>query len=196
MNSKTITWVLGAIAVSLAAVLAVTLTQRPQPGADPAPAPATASSSQEPTTTPSAAPTTKVTDPTAEGGPSSLPSSEVDAHDANPGATPYSQTAEARRQWEPVATGFGRAFTSTKGKNAKEWRASLAGFVTAKVRSQLTTVDLANVPAGKFAGIEAAEFGEDKVAVFIHYDNGLTLVTYLILDTNSWRIYAYDRWED
>ena len=195
MNSKTMTWVLGALAVSLAVVLAVVLLQRPQSGAETAPAPATAAP-QEPAATPSSTPTTQVTDPAAEGGPNPLPSSEVDAHDASPGATPYSQTADARRQWEPVATGFGRAFTATKSKDAKKWRASLAPFVTAKVRSQLTTVDLDNVPAGKFTGIEAAEYGEEKVAVFVHYNTGLTLVTYLILDGDSWRIYAYDRWED
>ena len=137
-----------------------------------------------------------MTDPAAEGGPSPLPSSEVEAHDASPGATPYSQTDEARRDWEPVATGFGKAFTTTKGKDAAEWRASLAPFVTAKVKDQLATVALANVPDGTFDSIEPAEFGEDKVAVFVHYDTGLTLVTYLILDGTSWRIYAYDRWED
>ncbi len=74
--------------------------------------------------------------------------------------------------------------------------ASLAPFVTDRVKDQLATVALANVPDGAFDSIEPAEFGEDKVAVFLHYDTGLTLVTYLILDGTSWRIYAYDRWQD
>ena len=52
------------------------------------------------------------------------------------------------------------------------------------------------MPDGGFVSIEPAEYGDDKVAVFVHYDTGLTLVTYLILDGTSWRIYAYDRWED
>ena len=51
-------------------------------------------------------------------------------------------------------------------------------------------------PTAAFDSIEPAEYGDDKVAVFVHYDTDLTLVTYLILDGTSWRIYAYDRWED
>ena len=137
-------------------------------------------------------PSPQITDSQA----SQLPSSEVDAHDASPGATPYSQTREARNQWEPVATGFGRAFTSTKGKTAKEWRESLSPYVTDKVREQLATVDLRNVPKGAYVNIEPAEYGDDKVAVFVHYEPDLTLVTYLILDGTDWRIYAYDRWEE
>ncbi len=195
MTTRTTTWVLGAVAVALAVVLAVVLLQRPAAtGTAP---PATTTTPQAPRTpTPSASSSAEVSDPAAEGGPSPLPSSEVDAHDASPGATPYSQTDEARRGWQPVATGFGQAFTATKGKDAAEWRASLAPFVTGKVRDQLNTVDLDNVPDGVFDSIEPAEFGDDKIAVFVHYDTGLTLVTYLILDGHTWRIYAYDRWED
>ena len=195
MTTKTTTWVLGAVAVALAVVLAVVLLQRPA-GTGTAPPATTTTPQGLPTPTPSASSSAEVSDPAAEGGPSPLPSSEVDAHDASPGATPYSQTDGARRGWQPVATGFGKAFTATTGKDAAEWRASLAPFVTGKVRDQLTTVDLDNVPDGVFDSIEPAEFGDDKVAVFVHYDTGLTLVTYLIVDGSSWRIYAYDRWEE
>ena len=66
----------------------------------------------------------------------------------------------------------------------------------ATVSDQLATVALANVPDGSFDSIEPAEYGDDKVAVFVHYDTDLTLVTYLILDGTGWRIYAYDRWEE
>jgi hypothetical protein len=173
------------------------LLQRPAVTGTAPPATTTTTPQAAPTPTPSASSSAEVSDPAAEGGPSPLPSSEVEAHDASPGATPYSQTDEARRGWQPVATGFGKAFTATKGMDAAEWRASLAPFVTGKVRDQLTTVDLDNVPDGVFDSIEPAEFGDDKIAVFVHYDTGLTLVTYLILDGgSSWRIYAYDRWED
>jgi hypothetical protein len=192
VKPRTVTWALGALALSLAVVLAAVLLQRPSTGISTANPPAT--SPQTGTTAePIPSPTAEATDPPAEGGP--LPSSEVEAHDANPGTTPYSQTDEARRDWDPVATGFGKAFTTTQGKNAAAWQASLAPFVTGKVEDQLATVALANVPAGTFERIEPAEFGEDKIAVFVHYDTGLTLVTYLILDGTSWRIYAYDRWE-
>ena len=44
--------------------------------------------------------------------------------------------------------------------------------------------------------IEPAEYGEDKVAVLLHYTSGPTLVIYVILDDTKWRIYAYDRWEE
>jgi hypothetical protein len=196
VTTKTTTWVLGAVAVALAVVLAVVLLQRPAVTGTAPPATTTTTPQAAPTPTPRASSSAEVSDPAGEGGPSPLPSSEVAAHDARPGATPYSQTDEARRGWQPVATGFGKAFTATKGKDAAEWRASLAPFVTGKVRDQLTTVDLDNVPDGVFDSIEPAEFGDDKIAVFVHYDTGLTLVTYLIVDGSSWRIYAYDRWQD
>jgi hypothetical protein len=200
VNPRTLTRALGALAVAAAVVLAIVLLLRPGPGTRTAAAPATSPSQTHPvTSTPISAPTptaAEVSDPAAEGGPSPLPSSEVQAHDASPGATPYSQTEQARRQWEPVATGFGRAFTNTRGRNTAIWRGSLTPYVTDAVADQLATVDLRNVPAGRFAGVEPAEFGEDKVAVFIHYDSDFTLVTYLILDDTSWRIYAYDRWAE
>ena len=189
MNARTVTWALGALALALTVALAVSLLHRQSATDTAQPAPP----SQGQTTVD---PTVQVTDPATESGATSLPSSEVGAHDASPGATPYSQTDEARRDWEPVATGFGKAFTATQGKSAAEWRDSLAPFVTGKVEEQLATVALTNVPDGTFDRIEAAEYGEDKVAVFVHYDTDLTLVTYLILDGTSWRIYAYDRWEE
>lgn len=196
MTSKTITWVLGAVAVALAVVLAVVLVQRPQPEAGTSAGPVSSTPPAEPSTG-RTTPAPADADPSAEGGPSDLPSSEVaDDGDASPGTIPYSQTEEAGRQWRPVATGFGKAFTMTRGKTVRQWRAALAPYVTGDVRDQLSTVDLTNVPDGTFAGIEPAEYGDDKVAVFVHYDTGLTLVTYLILDGTSWRIYAYDRWED
>lgn len=189
MTSKTLTWILGAIAAVLGMALAVVLLHRPEPqtGTAEGPVSSAPTMSSAPGT-----PSPQITGSQA----SQLPSSEVNAHDASPGATPYSQTREARNQWEPVATGFGRAFTSTKGKTGREWRASLSPYVTDKVREQLATVDLRNVPKGAYVNIEPAEYGDDKVAVFVHYDPDLTLVTYLILDGTRWRIYAYDRWEE
>jgi hypothetical protein len=190
VKPRTLTWALGALALALTVALAVSLWHR-QPATDTAqPAPP---SSQAQTT---AGPTVPAAEPAAQNGPAVLPSSEVEAHDASPGATPYSQTDEARRLWGPVATGFGKAFTATHGKNAAQWRNSLVPFVTGTVEDQLSSVDLANVPNGSFDSIEPAEYGDDKVAVFVHYDTDLTLVTYLILDGTSWRIYAYDRWDE
>lgn len=198
MNPKAITWILGAIAVSLAAVLAAVILQRPPTGSGIATGgPVSTTPSVPATPAPaSPAPTAKETNPAAEGLPRPLPSSEVEAHDASPGSTPYSQTDEARDAWWPIVTGFGKAFTATRGKNAAQWRDRLAPFVTGKVEDQLGTVALGNVPEGTFDRIEPAEYGEDKVAVFVHYDTDLTLVTYLIQEGTGWRIYAYDRWQD
>ena len=96
----------------------------------------------------------------------------------------------------PSPPGSARPSPPPTARTPPQWRASLAPFVTGKVNDQLATVALANVPDGTFDSIEPAEYGDDKVAVFVHYDTDLTLVTYLILDGTSWRIYAYDRWED
>jgi hypothetical protein len=196
VSSKTLTWVLGGLAVSLAVALTIVVLQRPPTTTQSASAPDAGSTSASSPSS-SLPPSPATTDSGAVGGPGDLPSSEVQEHgDASPGGTPYSQTDAARQQWEPVAAGFGRAFTATKGKTAGQWRADLAPFVTAKVGEQLATVDLRNVPAGVFSSIEPAEYGEDKVAVFVHYDTGLTLVAYVLLDGAGWRIYAYDRWEE
>jgi hypothetical protein len=182
-----VTWALRAVALALIVALAISLWHR-QPATDKAQPSSRAQST--------AGPTVQATEPPAdEDGPAALPSSEVEAHDASPGATPYSQTDEARGDWGPVATGFGKAFTATHGKSAARWRNSLAPFVTGKVSEQLATVALANVPDGSFDSIEPAEYGDDKVAVFVHYDTDLTLVTYLIQEGTGWRIYAYDRWQ-
>jgi hypothetical protein len=191
VNSKTLTWVLAAVATALTVALVVVLLHRPQAQLGTAEEPV----SSAPTTSAAPKPSTPGSQ-ASDSEASQLPSSEVDAHDASPGATPYSQTDEARHQWEPVASGFGHAFTTTKGKTAGEWRSSLSPYVTDKVRDQLATVDVRNVPKGVYVNIEPAEYGDDKVAVFVHYDSDLTLVTYLILDGTDWRIYAYDRWEE
>ena len=197
MKPRNATGALGAIAVALAAVLAVILIQRPPAGPDTMTSPiSTVPTAPAPPALDTPTPVAQETDPATEGEASPLPNSEVDAHDASPGTTPYSQTDEARDAWQPIAIGFGKSFTATKGKNATQWRNSLAPYVTETVRDELATVDLRNVPAGDFNNIEAAEYGDDKVAVFVHYNTGLTLVTYLILDGTSWRIYAYDRWEE
>lgn len=196
MTPRTLTRALGAAVAALAVVLAVVL--RPKPPTETAtggpvgPSSPALSANSGPSSMPSDGAGTA-----SEGGPGDLRTSEVQDHsDASPDATPYSQTGQARQQWQPIVTGFGRAFTTTKGRTAGQWSAALIPYVTDTVREQLATVDLRNVPDGTFTGIEPAEYGDDKIAVFIHYDTGLTLVSYLILDTTGWRIYAYDRWED
>lgn len=199
MTARTITRILSAIAVLLAGILVAVLVQRPQPAADSTIGPTTTKRA-DPSISSAAHPSAGSlggTDPAGEGEPSDLPSSEVDDHSGARGqATHYSQTDHARRQWEPVVTGFGQAYTETRGKANSEWNRTLEGFVTETVGDQLATVDLRDVPAGTLSRVEPAEYGDDKVAVFLHYDSGLTLVAYLILHDGTWRVYAYDRWED
>lgn len=195
MNPRILAWTFGLLALVFAGAFAVTLhrqTEWQRTGATPAGAP----SATNPADSPSSSPTAGQPGPDPIDGnlPSPLPSSEVDADDARPGATPYSQTDEAQHQWRPVAAGFGRAFTATTGKTAAEWRAGIAPYVTAAVQEQLATVDPANVPRARLASVEPAEYGEDKVAVQLHYNTGLTLIAYLIIDGSTWRVYAYDRW--
>lgn len=194
MTPRTLTRALAATTVVLAVALTVVLLYRPQPPTEIATGPSAPAS---PVPSLGSSPSTAATDPSEEGGPSDLPTSEVHDHsDASPGTTPYSQTPEARRQWQPVVTGFAKAFTATQGRTTGQWRHTLTPYVTNQVREQLATVDLREVPDGRFTSIEPAEYGDDKVAVFLHYDTGPTLVAYLILDQTSWRVYAYDRWED
>jgi len=196
VNRKTLTRLFGAIAAALAVLLAVVLLQPPADTGTPVPSGGSQGTSTQPVSSGSA-PTSQETAAAVESSPSQLPISEVDGDDTSPGATPYSQTGEARHLWEPVASGFGRAFTATKGKDAGTWRAGLTPYVTGGVRDQLATVtDLRQVPTGRCAGIEPAEYGDDKVAVLLHYDTGPTLVVYLILDGTGWRVYGYDRWEE
>lgn len=196
MTPRTLTRALGAAVVALAVALTVVLLHRPQPPTETATSTVAASSpASSPPNGPSLPP--DVSNTASEGGPSDLPTSEVHDHsDASPGSLPYSQTREARRQWQPIVTGFAKAFTATKGRTTEQWRNALNRYATDTVREQLATVDLRKVPDARFTSIEPAEYGDDKVAVFLHYDTGLTLVAYLILDHTSWRVYAYDRWED
>ena len=147
------------------------------PGRAPATAPGTAIASPEQIT------------PTAEG---------TGGHDADPapGETPYSQSEQARRQWEPVVEGFGRGFVDTRDATADSWQKKLRPYVTKAVARQLATVDLRNVPRGHYDGFEALTFEEDQVVARIDYREGWSTAAYLIFDGATWHIYAYDRWEE
>ena len=160
-------------------------TAAPASGTDP---PAASASSS------SAVPNAEAT-ATAEGGPAPSPSVSVGG-DASPGTVPYSQTEEARRQWEPVVKGFGANFTRTSGRTAAAWRAALDRYVTVAVQKQLDTVDPRNVPAGRYDGFEPDTYQEEEVAAKVSYREGWALVVYVIHDGEQWRIYRYDQWEE
>lgn len=110
-----------------------------------------------------------------------------------------SDDGENEAAWRPVVENFGRNFTNTAGGDAK-WRARLVGdpkkpYVTAEVTKQLSTVDVARVPKGRYDSYEPLKTSAYEVAVKVTYREGWALVLYLITDGTAWQVYAYDKWE-
>lgn len=121
-----------------------------------------------------------------------------DAGDAGEDENAPPETQEAI--WGPVVDNFGRHFTDTSGGHQK-WRQRLIGpaarpYVTTEVADQLKTVDIRNVPDGRYTGHEVLKSSAYEIAVKIDYREGWAMVLYLITDGTNWQIYAYDKWED
>ena len=149
-------------------------------------------------------------EPVEEEGPPATPPATDGPGDAEPDGTPYSRTAEARRQWRPVVTGFAKRFpdvdrdadaagsddAADRRRAAREWRRGLKPYVTTAVRRQLATVDVRNVPEGRFTEFEVLRHGEEQLAAQVIYDEGWALVLYVIFDGEDWRVYRYDRWQE
>jgi len=165
---------LSAAVVALAVALAWTLTRPTQPGATqpnattlpPVPAPATPSFNES--------------------------AGDAEGHD---------HAAEDRNEaaWRPVAETFARNFTNVSG-GADKWRTRLIGnprrpYVTTDVAKQLATVNIANVPRGRYDSCEPLKTSAYEAAVKVTYREGWALVLYLITDGTRWQVYAYDRWE-
>ena len=115
--------------------------------------------------------------------------------DTGPGQTP--DPAQAAARWRPVATGFAEAFTTVRhGDTTNTWRHRLSPYVTAAVDQQLGTVDVANVPSGRFAGLDVLQSSDEQISVQASYDPGWALVLYLVSDGNNhWKVSGYDRLE-
>ena len=127
--------------------------------------------------------------------PSSYNPSAGDAGE-NHGDVP-AETQEAA--WGPVADRFARNFTNTRG-GAEKWRQRLAGDpahpdVTTAVVKQLATVDVRNVPDGRYEGREVLKSSDYDLAVKVTYREGWAMVLYLVTDGTGWQVYAYDKWE-
>ena len=105
--------------------------------------------------------------------------------------------AADRRYWEPVAAGFGQAFTTVRrGDTTAAWRARLRPYVTVAVDKQLATVDVGNVPQGRFDGLDVLDSSDEQVTVQATYSPGWALVLYLNSDGHDhWKVYRYDRLE-
>lgn len=102
--------------------------------------------------------------------------------------------APERAGWAPAAAGFARNFTRVDD-GAAAWRQRLDHYVVPAVREQIATVDLADVPRGRYASSEAVDCDPYQVAVQAFYAEGWSLVLYLIIDDGRWRVYRYDRFE-
>ncbi|GAA3707259.1 hypothetical protein GCM10022204_26450 [Microlunatus aurantiacus] len=101
--------------------------------------------------------------------------------------------------WGPVVDRFATNFTNTDG-GKKAWRQRLIGNpaapnVTTDVAKQLDTVDIRNVPDGRYEGREVLKSSDYDLAVKVTYREGWAMVLYLITDGTGWQIYAYDKWE-
>ena len=105
--------------------------------------------------------------------------------------------AADRRYWEPVAAGLGQAFTTVRrGDTTAVWRARLRPYVTVAVDKQLATVDVGNVPQGRFDGLDVLDSSDEQVTVQATYSPGWALVLYLNSDGHDhWKVYRYDRLE-
>lgn len=116
------------------------------------------------------------------------------------GDNPTDAPAETQQAaWGPVADRFATNFTNTSG-GATKWRKRLAGDpsrpdVTTAVAKQLATVDVRNVPDGRYESREVLKSSDYDLAVKITYNSGWAMVLYLITDGTHWQIYAYDKWE-
>ena len=102
--------------------------------------------------------------------------------------------------WKPVVEHFARSFTDTSG-GARRWRTRLADgrtppYVTEDVATQLATVDVDNVPKGRYQAYEAVKTSAYDVAVRVDYREGWSMVLYLNTDGTSWQVYAYDKYEE
>lgn len=101
--------------------------------------------------------------------------------------------------WGPLADRFATNFTDTDG-GKKQWRERLIGDaaspdVTTDVAKQLATVDIRNVPDGRYEGREVLKSSDYDLAVKVTYKEGWAMVLYLITDGTRWQVYAYDKWE-
>ena len=147
--------------------------------------------SQRPTTSaPTSAPT-----PTE---PSQAPTTPS-LHEVDGGEDDHDAAGDEKASWEPIVLGFAKNFPTrpeAAGLTVSQWRSRLAPYVTEAVAEQLTEVDLAKVPRGRYAGYEVLTPGSYQIAVKVTYLEAWALVLYLISDGKRWRISAYDRWED
>lgn len=147
--------------------------------------------------------TTPITAPPAPASPSSGSSSPSPSIDANAGDDEHDHDhdhdhdtiEDEKPQWEPAVLGFAKNFTNTADDDSNKWRQRLAPYVVLAVRDQLADVDPAKVPAGRYDTYELLKTGNYQIAAKANYREGWALVLYVTSDGNTWKVTAYDKWE-
>lgn len=114
------------------------------------------------------------------------------AADASPGETPYSQTAAARAQWEPVVRGFATNF-SRRAAADQTWVGRLAPYATTAVQEQLAAAGRGDVPPGRYRSYRPLSYYEEQLVVRVSYREGWTLTLSLISDGETWHVYQFHR---
>lgn len=160
---------LGAAVIVLAVLLIWSLLWRSGPAAETSTTPTATTATAEPTFNPSA------------------------------GDAEASTQTDNERAWRPVVEHFARNFTNTTGGEQK-WRDRLAGnrtppYITDDVATQLRTVDIDNVPEGRYDTYEIVRASAYDVSVKVTYHEGWAMLVNLITDGTNWQVYSYDRWQ-
>ena len=111
------------------------------------------------------------------------------------GPSDDSPASDSDRHWEPVIEGFAEAFTTTN-RGRKAWLDQMQPYVTDAVLDSLETVDPSDVPDGSYIEFELVQDDGTQITARILYDEGWSMVLYLIADGASWSVYRYDRFEE
>lgn len=132
--------------------------------------------------------------PASSTGPSELPSDLPSG--GVPEEQPASMTEAARKRWEPVVTGFAKAFTDTR-RDRTAWRTALIPYGETPVDKDLASYDRSTIPAQRYDSYEVVAADETDFAVQVDYAGGFAMVLYVRTtnDGKDWLVYAYDQLE-
>lgn len=112
-----------------------------------------------------------------------------------PGTTPSAHTGQAREQWRPVLTGFGRAYVSHRD-NPAAWREGLSHYSTPAVDRVLAkTGPRQAATRSAYDSYDVLEYHDREVIAQVNYADGTALVLYVARQDHghSWAVRAFDR---
>lgn len=120
-------------------------------------------------------PDTALSTPGAPAPSTAVPAPRVRTASApNPTVTP-----DVAKGWETTVKGFATAYPATKGMTRQQWLAKLRPYLAKDVIDVLDETDLAQVPAGHYAGYQILRVDAEVVTVRVTYREGWSLVLYL-----------------